>query len=174
LIIFCFSGTLFSQSDANKLHFDGYALGFGIRKLDVNNFLIADIPISEAKIPLGTDCVKFNYGGHLAWGISKFFVEWNNKGGLHFYPFRDYFSVYITAHIGTFFFDNISYMSSLGTNIEIPIQQNATISIGLEYFYRNSCDLIDYITFPSISNSDSEEAIDIDSKGIGVKIGIKL
>lgn len=153
--------------------FDGYHLGLSIRQLYTNNFLIADIPFIEARIPLVSDIIKLKYGGHLMWGVTKFYVEWSYATGIHIYPFGEYFSVNISGQIGTFFLDNFTFIGSIGTNFNFPLNGKKHISIGVEYFYRNSRDLFNYVSFP-VYGDNNEESINIDSPGIGISIGLQL
>ena len=153
-------------------HFDGYMLGTTIRQLDVGNILMADIPLIEARIPLGTDVVQFKYGGHLIWGLTQFFIEWNYASGIIVYPFGKYLGFNTTFRIGSFFLDNFSYTGAVGFHFDVPRDKNRIISIGAEYFYRNSIDLLDFVSFPK-HGANSEEVINIDSRGIGISIGFK-
>ena len=166
-----------AQSDSSvyyfdDYHFDGYMLGTTIRQLDVGNILMADIPLIEARIPLGTDVVQFKYGGHLVWGLTQFFIEWNYATGIIVYPFCKYLGLNTTFRVGSFFLDNLSYTGAVGFHFDIPRGKNRIISIGAEYFYRNSTDLFDFVSFPK-HGANSEEVINIDSRGIGISIGFK-
>lgn len=169
LFVLFFNKSIAQTNCEDGLHFDGYMLGTTVRQLDVDNILIADIPLIEARIPLRTDIVQFKYGGYLLWGLTKFFVEWNYGTGIIFYPIRKYIGFSANIRIGSFFFDNISYTGAVGIHFDIPISGNKIISIGCEYFYRNSRDLFNYISFPKYGAS-REEIINIDSRGIGFSI----
>lgn len=146
-------------------------MGITFRQLEKGNFKIVDVPFIDARIPLYTEYLKFSYGGHLSWGVSKFFLEWNYSAGLHIYPFGKSFSVDAKSHMGSFFLDNITIMGSAGITFEIQVFDNGFLSLGAEYFYRNSRDLFNYISFPKYNN---DEAINIDSKGIGFSLGVRF
>lgn len=160
-------------------YLDGYSLGITFRQLELGDFKIVDFPFIEARIPLGTDVVRLGYGGHLMWGLTDFFVEWTYAGGIHVYPFGQFFSLNTTGRLGTSLFDNFTYMGSIGINLEIPFGRDLVVSLGAEYFYRNSRDLFDYISFPqsslgSLRGDKKKEAINLDSRGIGVSIGFRF
>lgn len=164
----------FSQKDQiENLSFDGYMLGAAVRQLNTGSFLIADIPFIEARMPLVTDVLQLKYGGHLMVGLSKFYAEWSYATGLQLYPLGELFSINISGQLGSFFLDNITYISSIGANFNYPISSNRYVTIGVEYFYRNSRDLFNYISFP-VYGDNGEEAINLDSPGIAVIIGFRL
>ena len=160
-----------AQSDSEDGLLDGYMLGTTIRQLDTGDVLIADIPLIEARIPLGTNVFQFKYGGNLMWGLTDFFVEWDYATGILIYPFGKFIGLNATARLGSFFFDNISYTGAVGVNLDIPFSKNRIVSFGVEYFYRNSRVLFDFVSFGS---SASEEPINIDSAGIGISIGFRF
>ncbi len=169
LIVLFLDNSIAQTNSEDGFHFDGYMLGTTIRQLDVDNILIADIPLIEARIPLYTDVIQFKYGGYLLWGITKFFVEWNYGTGIIFYPIGNYIGFSGNIRVGSFFFDNVSYTGAVGIHFDIPSGSNKIISIGCEYFYRNSRDLLNYISFPQYGAS-REKIINIDSRGIGLSI----
>ena len=147
-------------------------LGITIRQMDVGNILLADIPLIEARIPLYNDVVRLKYGGQLLWGVTQFFVEWNYATGIIIYPFCEYIGLNTTFRVGSFFLDNFSYTGSVGVHFDVPRDNHKMISIGVEYFYRNSKDLLDFVSFPKYGNNE-EEVINIDSRGIGISIGFR-
>ncbi len=146
-------------------------LGVTIRQLEANDFLMVDVPFIRARVPLGSDAVQLAYGGHLMWGLTEFFVDWTFAGGIHVYPFGRSFSVNVTGHLGSFLLDNLTYMGAVGVHLDLPTGGDRLVSIGVEYFYRNSRDLLDWIEFPA---SGSDEAINLDSRGVGVSIGFRF
>jgi len=108
------------------------------------------------------------------WGLTDFFVEWTYAGGIHINPFGQFLSINATGHLGTFFFDNFTYIGAVGVNLDVPLGDDIIVSLGVEYFYRNSRDLFDLVTFPSLEGSKEEEAINLDSRGIGISIGFRF
>lgn len=171
-IVTC-SNNLKAQSHHNADYkFDGYMLGAAIRQMDGGNILMAHIPHIEARIPLATENIQFKYGGHLLWGLSSFFAEWNYTAGLIIYPIGKYLGIHTDINVGSFFLDNISYTGVAGAHFDIPRDTNRIISVGVEYFYRNSRDLFNYISFPEYGNT-GDEVINRDSGGIGVRIGFR-
>ena len=161
-----------------ELHFDEYLLGVTIRHLEANDFLIADVPMIRARVPLGSDVVQLGYGGHLMWGLTEFFVDWTFAGGIHVFPFGKSFSFNATAHLGSFLLDNVTYMGAIGVHFDIPTGDDTLVSFGAEYFHRNSRELLDWIEFPQVSHSSfgptgRDEAIHLDSSGVGFSIAFR-
>lgn len=117
---FIFVNILFSQSKSDEeLNFDGYFLGTTIRKMEVDNIVIVDLPLIEARIPLYSRYIQLKYGGYLQWGITKFFVEWNYGTGIVFYPIGKYVGLSGNMRVGSFFFDNISYTGAIGIHFDL-------------------------------------------------------
>ena len=173
IIVLIITSNSSAQTDQVEYKFDGYMLGITVRQLDFDNFLIADIPLIEARIPLSTKAVQFKYGGHLMWGLTKFFTEWYYATGILFYPFGEFLGLNTTIRLGSFFFENIAYMGAFGANLDVPFGKNNIVTLEVEYFYRNSRDLFDYVSFPTYKGN-GEKAINIDSYGIGISIGFRF
>lgn len=172
LIIFYVNNSFAQVNSTDEFHLDGYMLGITIRQMEVSNILMADIPLIEARVPLNTDVVQFKYGGQLLWGLSQFFVEWNYAAGLIIYPFGKYFGLNTTFRLGSFFFDNISYTGAIGGHLDFPLSNGRIISIGVEYFYRSSHNLLNYVSFPEYGEN-GEEIINLNSRGIGISVIIR-
>lgn len=162
-----------SQTAVHEPYLDGYMLGTTLRQLNTGDVRILDVPFIDARTNLGSEALQFKYGGHLMWGVTDFFVDWTYAGGLHYYPFGRSLSVNATGHLGTFLLDNFTYMGSVGTNVDFPLDDHATLTLGAEFFYRNSRDLLDYVSFPKHSGT-GEESINIDGYGIGASIGLRF
>lgn len=175
-VLICVLLPLSALAQAEKtdsLYLDGYSLGTTLRSFEAADLLTLDFPVMEAQIPLYAPVLNFKYGGHLLWGLNHFFVEWNYAAGLYLYPAGKYFSMHSTAQIGTFFFDNISLTAAAGLNLYLPLRQDMTLALGVEYFYRVSGHMIDYVSFPVVSGSNVE-SINMDSRGTPVSIAIKF
>ncbi len=168
LVLFATTISIANTDSEEGLLFDGYMLGTTIRQLEAGDILIADIPLIEARIPLKTNAVQFKYGGNLMWGLTQFFVEWNYAAGLIVYPFGKFLGLSATGRLGSFFLDNISYTGAVGVHFDIPLDENRLVTIGTEYFYRNSKYLLDYVSFAGKKTFNSQ------SHGVGVSIGLML
>ncbi len=169
-IVLLFIIFVWAQPPPEPAKFDGYMLGASLRQMDEASFLMADIPLIEARILLAKS-LQFKYGGQMTWGLSSFFAEWNYAAGLLFYPFEENFAINTSARIGSAFLDNISATGAVGINIDFPSGGHKLISVELEYFYRHSRDLLDYINFPKKSGTEN---LNIDSGGIAIGVALRL
>lgn len=134
--------------------------------LDGGDHIHLVLPFSEAQLPLGS-MTAFVYGGHVLWGVTGFFAEWNFTGGIVAAPVPGA-SVRATAHVGTFLFDNVSVTGSLGATLTVPFGRHLALSLEAEVLYRRSDDLVDYVSFQDI------EALTLDGFGVGVGVGLRL
>ena len=148
------------------LVFDGYFLGAGVHVLDGGDQVHLVLPFSEAHLPLGSKAA-FAYGGHVLWGVTGFFAEWNFTGGIVAEPVLGA-SVSATAHVGTFFLDNVSITGSLGATLTVPFGRHRALSLEAEVLYRRSDDLVDFVSFQDV------EALTLNGVGVGIGIGLRL
>ncbi len=162
-----------AQNDPDSYEFDGYALGVTVRQLNLDDFRIADVPLIEARIPLSSEKFQLMYGGQLMWGLSTFFVEWYYGTGLIVYPVTEVVGISTSVRLGSFLMDNIAVIGAVGVTVDIPIGRYDRVSLEVEYFYRHSQDLIDFVSFPRHGNG-GEEGIMIDSGGVGVGVVFRL
>ncbi|NNF57281.1 MAG: hypothetical protein HKN04_03485 [Rhodothermaceae bacterium] len=146
--------------------FDGYTLGAVVRVLEGGDQVHLVLPFSEARVPLERTAT-FVYGGHVLWGVTGFFAEWNFTGGVMVEPLPGV-GVRAMAHAGTFFFDNVSLTGSLGVTLNVPVGRGRTLSLEAEVLYRRSEDLVDFVSFQDV------EALTLDGVGVGVGVGLRL
>ena len=162
LILLLFPMTAPSHVQASDV---GGTFGFGIRVMNEDDFIAADIPFNNLMVPLWNDHLHLTIGFHCLWGMTEFFIDPSLAVGLQYYPFGKYISFHGTGHFGTWIFTNYSLTAGGGMDIDLPISDEACIFIGGEYYYRRVHRLGEF--------TDQEQWY-MSSNGISIRFGIRF
>ncbi len=158
-ILFCILIVVpFSLAQAQDMFFADenkrYGTSSGIRLMNYvdyeseedGTFYSAAIPFGEHLIPIISNDLLLSLNSSMNWGLSEFFFDYTIGLGLRYYPFgNDFISVYGGGDAGTFFFNNVSTTGRVGSDIDFNVNEDFSVFMGGEVFYRESYRLAEFI-----------------------------
>ena len=165
-----------SRSPRRKKNPSGYFTGFGstltggVRFTDDYKFVSMDLPLWQVQIPFIQDLSEYLQATgalEMIWGTTQFYCDPTLSLGLQYYPFGEgeILNIHAACSAGSFFLNNFTAMASIGMNIDIPIDRYFNITLGADYFYRNSSKLFAYM---------SGDQWYMSGFGLGLQAGVRM
>lgn len=154
ILLLTFFSTAFAEGLGYAADAKRYGMSTGIKLMNYTDyksdeddtFYSAGIPVGEYLFPILSNDLLLYTNTNLNWGLSEFFFDFGLGLGLRYYPIgNDFVSIYGGGEVGTFFFNNLSTTGRVGTDFDFPMNEDASVFLGGEVFYRESYRLAEYI-----------------------------
>lgn len=128
---------------------------------------LASIPLMEGGGAIVKDFVYITGFSDIQWGVKGGFMIDSAFGlGTRVYPFKKVLGLYGTGKFGTFLFNNVTLSASAGADLEIPVGNRSSLSIGAGVFTRKVHNLAAFI--------DREKRPEWYASGHGVEVSIAI
>lgn len=141
-------------------------IGTTVRFMELHDtsFVAAEIPLATVSYPVADRFFYVTFGWHAGWGLSRFYVDDTISLGAQWYPVGRILSVYGNGHVGSFLFNNLTFMAGAGADLEIPVSRSAWIVVGAETFTRKVSELAGFI---------EKDQWYLTSKGSAVRVAVR-
>lgn len=149
-LVFIVTFSLNGQTEQPGEPSDKASASWGIKlmkaEFEDEDFYIGCVPFTEFATDIFFDGMYLYSNTNLTWGLTDFFFDFGLGAGLRYYPINNkILSFYGGGELSTFFFNNATTTGRVGADLDFIINDESSVFLGGEVFYRKVYRVAEYI-----------------------------